>query len=177
MDYLICFDTATSPTAVKQAVTEQWGLHPANVFAGAAFELETYNGPELDVVIQSDLVPGCSFGTEMQAGVVFAARCDFADELAVAVELCLTLGTRAIIGGGTADPTRSILITEEGWHGPIALKADDLDRGALTIDYALQPVPGMPHLPVTRLGGGRRSLDLFGLPPLEFVPTERNWDC
>lgn len=178
MDYLISFDTSTSPATVKQAVVEQWGLHPVNVFAGAAFELDSYSGPELDVIIQTDIAAGSEFGTELQADVVFAARCGFATELAIATELCLAIGTSAIIDNETLDPTEVTLITEDGWNGRVVLEPGELERGAFIIDYAFEPVPIMPHVPVKRRpGGGSGSFDLFGAPPLEFMPGKRYWDC
>lgn len=167
MDYCINFDSATSPATVKDAVVEQWGLHPAAVFAGAGAELERYDGPDLEVVVQSGLASGSRFGTEMQAGIEFALRCDFAGELSIAIELCLVVGTRAVISAG-AKATHCLLITEDGWHGPAVLDADALARGAIVLDAALGPVRA-PRLPF----GDWERLDL---PPLGFAPIRRGWD-
>ncbi|WP_100449001.1 hypothetical protein [Glycomyces xiaoerkulensis] len=178
MDYLINFDSSTSPAVVKRAVIEQWGLHPANVFAGADFELDTYDGPELDVIIQSGIAAGSSFGTEMQAGIDFAMRCDYASELAVATELCLAIGTRAVISAELPDPTRSVLITEDGWHGRVALDSEELERGAIMINFALQPIPSAPTIPVrTAACWDAGALDFLRLPKLGFAPMRRLWDC
>ncbi|WP_460539344.1 hypothetical protein [Glycomyces halotolerans] len=177
MDYLINFDSATSPAELKAAVVDQWGLHPSTVFAGADFELDTYSGPELDVIIQSGVAAASAFDTELQAGIDFAMQCDYASELAVATELCLALGTRAVISAGSLMATRCVLITEDGWNGSVVLDAEELARGVMSVEYALQPVPAVPHLPVRNSPSWDLGwFDHRSLPALEFIPRQRRWD-
>ncbi|MFB9660380.1 hypothetical protein ACFQS3_11485 [Glycomyces mayteni] len=147
MDYLINFASSASPARVKEAVLAQWPLAPAAVFAGTISEFDEYEGPKLIVLIQSGLRPGSDFDTELDAGQVLADLLGGLSELHVTTLLCKAIGTRALITDGGRSDLTWMLVTEDGWHGRVVLR-DDMEDDEMIIDYALQPVPCAPEIPV-----------------------------
>jgi hypothetical protein len=150
MDYSINFATTMAAARLKKVVLAQWPLASETVFAGTAEAFEEYEGPHLIVLIQSGLHPGSDFDTELSAGQEFADLTGNLDELHLATLLCKALEGRALIpDGGRADSTW-MLVTEDGWHGRVVVRDDDFEDGRLIIDYAFQPVPIAPEIPVER---------------------------
>lgn len=148
MDYSINFAATVAPSRLKAAVLAQWPLAPDTVFADTAEAFEEYEGLDLIVLIQSGLHPGSAFDTELSAGQAFADLTGGLDELRLTTVLCRELKARALIpDGGRADSTW-MLVTEDGWHGRVVVRDDDFEDGRLIIDYALQPVPTAPEIPV-----------------------------
>lgn len=147
MDYSINFASTVAPARLKEAVLEQWPLAPETVFAGPAAAFAEYEGPHLIVLIQCGLRPGSAFDTELSAGEAFADITGRLSELHLTTALCTALACRALIPDGGRSDLSWMLVTEDGWHGRVILR-EDIDDDGMIIDYALQPIPAAPDIPV-----------------------------
>ncbi|SDC95597.1 hypothetical protein [Glycomyces harbinensis] len=148
MDYSINFAATVPPARLKAVVLAQWPLASDMVFADTAEVFEEYEGPKLIVLIQSGLHPGSDFDTELSAGQEFADVVGGLDELQLTTLLCKALEARALIPDGGRSGLTWMLVTEDGWHGRVVLRDDDVGDAPMVIDHALQPVPVAPEIPV-----------------------------
>jgi len=69
-------------------------------------------------------------------------------ELELARVLSTALGLQALVDDGTQHPDRWVLVARDGTHGRVITDEDAAAAGDLRVEYALEPIPGAPHLRV-----------------------------
>jgi hypothetical protein len=141
MNYGIYFDSATSAEALRQALHTLYNVSPALVYVGPYDGLNDHPGPDPVALITP---AGGQFSHELSAGDGLAELTG-ATELELAQAVCRIAGCRALLDDGSPAPDYWFLVTADGSYGRVQT---DPDSDALTIRYALEPIPGEPDLPV-----------------------------
>lgn len=152
MIFEIIFERGTSATALRDAMAERFAVPSESVFIGTTDELERLLLDRKDMPY-----PMAVIGGEPRSGE-FSCSLTGHDQLieavgglsvvALATVLSKSTGARALLGDGGYVSECFTMVTPDGWHGRVMLADDVLDEPVFNLDYALQPVPSDPSIPV-----------------------------
>lgn len=148
MSYAIHFDSAVEPDSLARAVASAFTMDPQLIYIGDPDSLETYSGPDPDVLINPAPAGDHGFGCLLEAGDALRHATQGMSDIELATRLCRDLSCRALVDDGGLASQSWILITPDGWHGRVVVEESALDQGRLIVHHALQPVPSAPDIPV-----------------------------
>jgi hypothetical protein len=144
-DYTIVFIEPVELDALAAAV--------ADAFAIPREQIELWDGDHFaapvsgPVIAQVALASGPGYA-EFVGFDAFAAHAGNPELLAVAAALATRVKRRVVFGPSSAEDYRWTLVAADGSHGTVVPDSGQLDKGAISILGAVEPIAGAPDLPL-----------------------------
>lgn len=150
MMFEIVFEHGTSAAALRDALVERFAIPPERVFIGSNEELDgrLRAGMQFPIAVVGGEPRSGEFSRSFESHDQLIEAVGGLSVVALATVLSKATGARALVGDGGYVSDCFILVTPDGWHGRVMLTDEVLDEPVFNLDYALQPVPSDPSIPV-----------------------------
>ncbi|GAB4002932.1 hypothetical protein GCM10029992_42700 [Glycomyces albus] len=150
MIFEIVFERGTSADLLRDALVERFGIPSERVFIGSNTELDRRlrEGMRFPIAVIGGEPRSGEFSQSFESHDQLIEAVGGLSVVALGTVLCKATGARALVGDGGYVSECFILITPDGWHGRVMLAEEMLDEPVFDLDYALQPVPSDPSIPV-----------------------------
>lgn len=150
MIFEIVFERDTSAAALRDALVDQFAIPSERVFIGSneALDGRLRDGMPFPIAVIDGEPRSGEFSRSLESHDELIEAVGGLSVVALATVLCKATGARALVGDGGFVSECFMLFTPDGWHGRVMLADEVLDEPVFNLDYALQPVPSDPSIPV-----------------------------